>query len=243
MFYFEMQGLTWRAGADQQHNAILINNEIIQHDDLLTPLYRLDDQQNWRIAIAHSKDTGQKAQQGLKQVLKGVLNQHEAYRINAQMLQRQLVQTMVNNSATHGAISTLITMAYRRDFLGLPVVTAQQLGFNRTYAWNNKCQIWLDNYEQDIGQNYNDMYSLAQHYFCADRSHQINEMRIIYEEFLWPGDAVLMFTKGVLAVLKSHRWPPLLPNTRLSTWLLEMKQALKLANFTENVSMVIVRRR
>lgn len=47
MSTFEMQGLTWKARAKYQQDAILIENKVIQHDGLISKLYRHSEKELW----------------------------------------------------------------------------------------------------------------------------------------------------------------------------------------------------
>lgn len=70
--------------------------------------------------------------------------------------------------------------------------------------------------------------------------HEITEFSP-KEEYLVEGDALLICSDGVHDVLECHHWQPLVPETPLKTWLLEMKTALHQNHAFDNVSMILIR--
>ena len=55
------------------------------------------------------------------------------------------------------------------------------------------------------------------------------------------GDALLICSDGVHDVLECNHWKPLMPETPLKTWLLNMKTALHQNHSFDNVSMILIR--
>ena len=91
-----------------------------------------------------------------------------------------------------------------------------------------------------VGQEYASFYYMLNYCFCADSQHEIPEFSP-QEEYLTDEDALLICSDGVHDILECDTWQPLLAETSLKTWLMEMKNALYQHHAYDNVSMILIR--
>jgi serine/threonine protein phosphatase PrpC len=91
-----------------------------------------------------------------------------------------------------------------------------------------------------VGQEYASFYYMLNYCFCADSQHEIPEFSP-QEEYLTEEDALLICSDGVHDILECDTWQPLLAETSLKTWLMEMKNALYQHHAYDNVSMILIR--
>jgi hypothetical protein len=77
MSTFEMQGLTWKARSKYQQDAILIGNKVIQHDGLISKLYRYSEQEKWCIAVADGISNSPTADKAAYTVLNALTQNRE----------------------------------------------------------------------------------------------------------------------------------------------------------------------
>ena len=134
-------------------------------------------------------------------------------------------------------------------------VNIQHLGDSRVYLFSSHNQYWYaltqdHNFITEMQQNgeaeikeseqYASFYYMLNHCFCADSLHEVPEFSP-KEEYLVVGDALLICSDGVHDVLECNHWKPLMPETPLKTWLLNMKTALHQNHSFDNVSMILIR--
>ncbi|TXJ10536.1 MAG: serine/threonine protein phosphatase [Acinetobacter sp.] len=251
--YFEMQALTWRATQPIQQDAILIGNQVIQHDGLISKRYVYPTHEYWCTAISDGVSRSPKADKASKAVLNSVLAQSQAKQhVDLQHIQDDLSTALAASSKTYSASATLALVSHASP---QGFVKIQHVGDSRVYLFSDCQQKWYaltkdhnflnemaDNGEIDIiiGQQYASFYYMLSHCFCADSLHEVPEFSP-KEQYLTDGDALLICSDGVYDVLQCSDWQPLLPETTLKTWLIEMKNALNQKYAFDNVSMILIR--
>ncbi|ENU87165.1 PP2C family protein-serine/threonine phosphatase [Acinetobacter sp. CIP 102129] len=251
--YYEMQALTWRAKPPIQQDAILIGNKVIQHDGLISKCYLYQKDDDWCAAVSDGVSSSPKAEQASKCVLNSVLQQTQTQqRIHLKQVQDDLSQYLAGNSKTYASSATLAVVTPSSPF---GFVNIQHLGDSRVYLFSSHNQYWYaltqdHNFITEMQQNgeaeikeseqYASFYYMLNHCFCADSLHEVPEFSP-KEEYLVEGDALLICSDGVHDVLECNHWKPLMPETPLKTWLLEMKTTLHQNHAFDNVSMILIR--
>ena len=257
--YYEMQALTWRAKPPIQQDAILIGNKVIQHDGLISKNYLYSSDEFWCAAVSDGVSSSPKAEQASKAVLKSVLTQSKTTgQIRLKKVQDDLCTDLNGKvsfgvpTSTYGSSATLAVVTPSSPF---GFVNIQHLGDSRVYLFSSHNQHWYaltqdHNFLTEMQQNgeaeikeseqYASFYYMLNHCFCADSLHEVPEFSP-KEEYLVEGDALLICSDGVHDVLECNHWKPLMPETPLKTWLLEMKTALHQNHAFDNVSMILIR--
>ena len=251
--YYEMQALTWRAKPPIQQDAILIGSKVIQHDGLISKRYLYQKDADWCAAVSDGISSSPKAELAAQTVLKSVLAQTQVEnRIQLQKVQEDLSADLAGNTKTYGSSATLAVVTPSSPF---GFVNIQHLGDSRVYLFSSHKQYWYaltqdhnfitemqQNGEVEIKENeqYASFYYMLNHCFCADSLHEVPEFSP-KEEYLVEGDALLICSDGVHDVLECSHWQPLMPETSLKTWLLEMKTTLHQNHAFDNVSMILIR--
>lgn len=252
-YYFEMQGLTWRAQPPIQQDAILIGNKVIQHDGLISKRYVYPADEYWCAAVSDGVSSSPKAEQASKQVLNSVLAQAQAkQRVSLQQIQDDLSNTLAANPKTYSTSATLALVSHTSP---QGFIQIQHVGDSRVYLFSGHQHKWYaltkdhnffnemaENGEIQIivGQEYASFYYMLNYCFCADSQHEIPEFSP-QEEYLTDEDALLICSDGVHDILECDTWQPLLAETSLKTWLMEMKNALYQHHAYDNVSMILIR--
>lgn len=253
MFYFEMQGFTWRARCTKQQDALLINSKVIQHQGLLTQCYQLRASKPWCVAVADGVASSPKAEKASVAVLEAV---HEQQQTNPNhpkklsQIQHDLAQRLTNSTDTHSSSSTLALVQN-----GAPEgsVTIQHLGDSRVYyfsrfkqAWQclTKDHIYLEELKAEgkaqADREYSSIYNMLTGYFCADWSHEL-PYEPPQQHILSEGDALLLCTDGLHDALESQHWLSPCDMPSLKDWLVAMQQQLRAAGAFDNVTMLILR--
>lgn len=251
-YFFEIQGLTWQARASQQQDALLINQQIIQHKGLITQRHIFDLHTPWSIALADGVSQSPYATQAAHTILSLVAkaSQHSSI-LNFSALQKQFYQHFDTSDRAFGASTTLVTLEHERDhFLNI-----QYLGNSRAYLYslNDKFPKWHcltrdHTYLEELrlqgelkaGEDYSSLYDMLTDYFCADPTHVI-EHHEHREEYLTENEAIVLCSDGVHDILASHAWPDLAPDMSLKTWLMNMKDLLDQLQAYDNSSIIIAR--
>ena len=231
MFYFEMQGITWRARCAKQQDALLINNKVIQHDGLIAQRQQIPATAMWCVAVADGVAASPKAEQASISVLEAVRQQQQTMPESTKrfsQIQHDLAQRMAEHSQTHSASSTL---ALVQNSAPEGYVTIQHLGDSRVYyfsrfkqAWQclTKDHVYLEELKAEgiaqADQEYSSIYNMLTGYFCADWSHEL-----LYEppqqHVLSEGDALLLCTDGLHEALDSQHWLSPCEMPSLKDWL------------------------
>lgn len=250
--YFEIQGLTWKARASHQQDALLIDNKVIQHNGLITKCYVYDTEQEWCAAIADGVSQSPKAAQASKKILEITSAAFKnSIPINFEYLQNQFSHTFSSAPNSRGTSTTLALIHHTQsNFL-----TIQHLGNSRAYIYSlaQKFQRWFcltrdhthleelrDKGELKMGQNYASIYNVLTEFFCADSSHIVNDQNYL-EEYLTENEAIVLCSDGVHDILECHEWPLLTPHISIKDWLKQIQIKLEHCKAYDNVSIIVVR--
>lgn len=250
--YFEIQGLIWQARALQQQDALLINQQIIQHQGLITQRHIFDLNTAWHISLADRVSQSPHAAQASTSILSLVSEAYQhSHLLNFSDLQTQFSQHFSASAQAFGSSTTLVTVRHEQQHF----LNVQHLGNSRAYLYSlaNTSSKWHcltcdHTYLEQLrrqgelkdGEHYSSVYDMLTDYFCADPTHVI-EHHTHREEYLTEHEAILLCSDGVHDILASHAWPDLAPDMPLKTWLMNMKDQLNQLKAYDNSSIVIAR--
>lgn len=248
--YFEIQGLTWKGKAPYQQDAMLINDNVIQHNGLITKCHYFNLNAEWCIAVADGVSQSPHAKLAATTILDlSSANIQNSTALSLVNLQEQFCQALHNIPQSIGSSTTLAFLSHHQSqFLNL-----QYLGNTRAYLFSQQTKQWRclthdHTYLEELrkkqllqeGEQYASIYNALTQFFCADPMHDVTEQPPL-EEYLLENEAVVLCSDGVHDILECDQWPLLQPNQSLKEWLLQIKNKLAHSQAYDNVSIVIVR--
>lgn len=252
--FFEIQGFTWKAKAQYQQDAILIDNCVIQHNGLVTKHHIFDFNHEWCVAIADGVSHSPRAAQAAKKILELVsITAKNTPSFEFQKLQNQFSNAFNYDLNATGSSTTLALIKHTQsNFL-----TIQHLGNTRAYLYSLAQELpkWIcltrdHTYLEKLrllgkleaGEQYASIYNVLTEYFCADPMHTVNNQHYL-EEYLTENEAIVLCSDGVHDVLKCNEWPSLDAELSLKNWLNLIKIELEKRQAYDNASIITIRLR